>query len=147
MTPLNNLATKGVIGADREDLLKKYRESNILEEEEKKEKRKTILTLHGKMPVSPNVMNEFRQNALSLRPDWIESISKKKTLEWQCDTLKLMCGSSVESQSLRNCVIIMFKGTGRGVTRYSFLHHILKRNAGSRKELKPEDRDCLYQVI
>ena len=147
VTPLINLAAKGIIGEDREALLLKYKETNTSNEEKKKEKLMTKMTLNSKVPISPALMADFKENALELNPNWIESITTMSKMEWQSMTLKMICGVNIdESQYLREYVVMMMKGSGTGVSRYSFLHHVLKRNKNSKKVLYEEDKDCLLQV-
>ena len=127
--------------------MRRYRANVLLEQEKKSEKRKAMVTLHPKLPILPSLLDEFERNAVKLKPNWIDRSSQIKRHEWVLETLKMMCGSTGESGILRDCIINMMKGNGRGVTRYSFLHHIEKRNAGNLKALKQEDTDCLYQVL
>ena len=147
MTPLRNLPTKGNIGEDREALLFQYRENNNIMQERRKDRLKTQMALNPKMPVSPALMSDFKDEALKVKPDWIESVDKLRKVDWQRDTLKIMFGTNEECQKLRDYMIMMFRGSGQGSTRYSFLHHILKRAESSKKKVSLEDQDCLYQVF
>ena len=144
MTQLTNLSQKGVIGEDREHLLKKYRDNNLNSLEKKKEQWKSNINLNQKRPISPALIEDFKDVATESSSEWIESISFLKKVDWQARTLKLLCGSNESSNFLRECVLKMLRGSGRGVTRYSFLIHIKKRING--KEVEDVDKDCLYQV-
>ena len=141
------METQGIIGEDREALLKKSRETELLAIESMKGKRKSTVDLHQKLPVSPAVMDDFIHFATILKSDWAHGITNSKKADWILITIKMMCGITMESSNLRNDIIRMFQGSGRGLTRYSYLHHITKRNKGSTKPLKEEDSDCLYQVF
>ena len=116
-------------------------------QERRKDRLKTQMALNPKMPVSPALMSDFKDEALKVKPDWIESVDKLRKVDWQRDTLKIMFGTNEECQKLRDYMIMMFRGSGQGSTRYSFLHHILKRAESSKKNVSLEDQDCLYQVF
>ena len=147
LTPLRNLPTKGNIGEDRETLLFQYRENNKIMQEKRKERLKTKIVLSPKMPISPALMSDFKEEVVKVKPDWVESVDELRKVDWQRDTLKILFGKNEECQKLRDYVILMFRGTGQGATRYSYLHHILRRIESSKKTVLLEDRDCLYQVF
>ena len=41
-------------------------------QERRKDKLKTQMALNPKMPVSPALMSDFKDEALKVKPDWIE---------------------------------------------------------------------------
>ena len=79
-------------------------------QERRKDKLKTQMALNPKMPVSPALMSDFKDEALKVKPDWIESVDKLRKVDWQRDTLKIMFGTNEECQKLRDYMIMMFRG-------------------------------------
>ena len=90
LTPLRNLPTKGNIGEDRETLLFQYRENNKIMQEKRKERLKTKIVLNPKMPISPALMSDFKEEVVKVKPDRVESVDELRKVDWQRDTLKIL---------------------------------------------------------
>ena len=141
---MTNLKQKGIIGADRERLLHQYKKTNSNLMEKKKQQWKGNIILNQKRPISPVLIEEFRNTCMELTEKWIEWHLTLKKVDWMARTIKLLCGIDEKNQILRDCALKMYRGSGSGATKYSLLIHIKKRLQG--KEVKEDDRDCLYQV-
>ena len=96
--------------------------------EKKKQQWKGNVILNQKRPISPVLIEEFRNTCMELTEKWIEWHLTLKKVDWMARTIKLLCGIDEKNQILRDCALKMYKGSGSGATKYSLLIHCIHYN-------------------